>query len=485
MKHLLAISIGPVQEFIAAARRTSDLTAGSELLVEIAKATARTVSRHGVLIFPADALLDGPNKILAELRDGTDPKEIAGEARNAARQALWKAWEDTKRRIAGSYSVNEELGAAQVRSFVEFYSAWTPLEHGYAAARSQVDALLAARKNLRDFEAPPVGWTPADGIYAKSPLDPAFECALTGMPAPRRDVETERDEAERNPLHLKQTEFLDAVSLIKRSRVQPVPSTRDFAQRRITRGYLGSADDDSPPKYPYFAVLVADGDSMGARISAISAQVDHTTFSRRLAAFAGGAKATVGGHDGHLVYAGGDDVLALLPVTTAIPCAADLAEAFARSDLGTLSAGIAVAHHRQPLSISLAQARAAEQQAKTAGRDSLCLAIHTRGGAPLVVTQKWAAWKDFSTWTEAFAGRKLVRGVPYELKQLAGEFDGVPVQDSLLGLEAQRIWDRKQTESGEKPPPFPPGAAMSTAALRQFADVLVSARFMTGERGEK
>ncbi|MDI9601475.1 MAG: type III-B CRISPR-associated protein Cas10/Cmr2, partial [Acidobacteriota bacterium] len=40
MSHLLAISIGPVQDFIAAARKTRDLLNGSELLSTIATAIA-------------------------------------------------------------------------------------------------------------------------------------------------------------------------------------------------------------------------------------------------------------------------------------------------------------------------------------------------------------------------------------------------------------------------------------------------------------
>ena len=45
MSHLLAISVGPVQEFIAAARRTRDLWFGSYLLSEISRAVAKAVER--------------------------------------------------------------------------------------------------------------------------------------------------------------------------------------------------------------------------------------------------------------------------------------------------------------------------------------------------------------------------------------------------------------------------------------------------------
>ncbi|MDW8481325.1 MAG: type III-B CRISPR-associated protein Cas10/Cmr2 [Meiothermus sp.] len=55
MSHLLTISIGPVQDFIAAARRTADLYAGSQILQELSKHAAKHLAAKGAqLIFPAD-----------------------------------------------------------------------------------------------------------------------------------------------------------------------------------------------------------------------------------------------------------------------------------------------------------------------------------------------------------------------------------------------------------------------------------------------
>ncbi len=92
--HLLAIAVGPVQGFIAAARRTRDLWFGSHLLSEISKAAAKSVHDDGGrLVFPApedpaDLERDSPlivaNVILAELREA-DPKTIAAHAKEAAK----------------------------------------------------------------------------------------------------------------------------------------------------------------------------------------------------------------------------------------------------------------------------------------------------------------------------------------------------------------------------------------------------------------
>jgi CRISPR/Cas system CMR-associated protein Cmr5 small subunit len=72
---LLQISIGPVQDFISAARRTRDLWFGSYLLSEISKAAAKAVKNGGGrLIFPN--------------LDGMSPKEIDSEECNVANVIL-------------------------------------------------------------------------------------------------------------------------------------------------------------------------------------------------------------------------------------------------------------------------------------------------------------------------------------------------------------------------------------------------------------
>src|SRR5947208_13739498 len=68
MNYLFQVSIGPVQDFIASARRTRDLSFGSWFLRQLSRAAARQiVEKNGLanLIFPAPlerAVLDPYNK---------------------------------------------------------------------------------------------------------------------------------------------------------------------------------------------------------------------------------------------------------------------------------------------------------------------------------------------------------------------------------------------------------------------------------------
>jgi CRISPR-associated protein Cmr2 len=177
--HLLAASIGPVQEFIAAARRTRDLWFGSHVLSEISKAAAAALTNGGAtLIFPAsgsDLTPDSPanvvNVLIAEVPAAVDARDLA----KAAKESAGERWRDFADKVFDSYRsfIEEDTWNDQIDDVVEFYSAWTPLTHDYRASRAAVMRLLAGRKNLRDFE-------PARGREGvpKSSLDGARESVL-------------------------------------------------------------------------------------------------------------------------------------------------------------------------------------------------------------------------------------------------------------------------------------------------------------------
>lgn len=130
-------------------------------------------------------------------------------------------------------------------------------------------------------------------------------------------------------------------------------------------------------------------------------------------------------HPGRLIYAGGDDVLAMLPVANLLPAMQRLRVAYAGHDpahadgnrqglalkngfamLGstehgwslmrmmghraTASCGAVVAHHQAPLTAVMRELRTAEKRAKgEGGRNAFSLAIIKRSGGALYVTAKW------------------------------------------------------------------------------------------------
>jgi len=531
MSHLLAVSIGPVQEFIAAARRTGDLQGGSKLLVDIARCAAGAVEDGGGrLIFPADTQSDGPNKILAKV--DADPAAHAQTAREAAVKHLAERCSACERQRIPT--LDPDLAKSQIDGFLEFYAAWVPLKDDYKSARERVERLLAGRKALRDFQQPD-----SRPGRPKSPLDPS-----------RDPVMMEPGQLSRPPWRLKKHEGLDAVSLLKRwlGGQTKVPSTSLMAVRSIENLARQNAPDamaeldarareleadlgdlffpertanvledsgltqDSPEFRAaleqienlrrtvlhklgthacpaYYAILVADGDKMGALLSGIPDVDEHRELSKVLGGFAGKVRRTVtNDHSGHLVYCGGDDVVALLPVNQALACARALAGAF-QTDMapyrgkaaiehgtpgGTLSVGIAIVHHLDSLQVSVERARAAESAAKENRRNSLAVALHTRGGAPLTVVDSWmdeGAIAQWDEWIKAFRAG-LSHGFPYELQRLAREWEGTGIGVDRLKAEAERILKRKEGPE-QTLPDFE-----HTRQWKQFADKLVICRFL-------
>ncbi len=152
-----------------------------------------------------------------------------------------------------------------------------------------------------------------------------------------------------------------------------------------------------PPTY--FAQMHLDGDNMGGLFKGSRDQITGTT--EKLTTFATGVQQIVKAHQGELIYAGGDDVLAFLPTETAIECARQLHEAFGKALPGaTLSGGIAVVHYKEDLRFALGQVRAAEKAAKKISRaklspgespkkDALALTICKRSGEHATVVMGW------------------------------------------------------------------------------------------------
>ena len=146
--------------------------------------------------------------------------------------------------------------------------------------------------------------------------------------------------------------------------------------------------------------------------------------SARLSALAAGAVAeVVHQHLGRLVYCGGDDVVALLPLATSLHCSAALERLIRLPEhLGqavTVTAGLAVQHQREPLSRLIHAARKAEKTAKDGGRNRWRIHLVPRSGDELTVELPWQV--------------SGIETIP-ALDELVGKLDG-DGEDSALNLK--------------------------------------------------
>lgn len=547
MSYLFLVTLGPVQEFIAAARRTRDLWFGSWLLSELSHAAAQTVRQAGgELIFP-DALpqetaeANVANKILAVV--SVDPRDLGKQVEGAVQERLEEIWQNALKQITGP--IDQQAALAQIRDLPEVYwaAAELPDEAGYAQARRRVEALLAARKATRDFA--PVTWGAA---VPKSSIDGQRESVIPEDAYPRGVNDPQRQtkiDALYQNYRAGPAERLSGVDLLKRhgqagnatlafasiSDVAVRPLLCRLAQldqqkvRQVWQAYISTLktlagnrldeertgreahwllghydgglliesglnelfDDigagrqagqalaafykavgvDRPD--PYYAILVADGDRMGATIDYQTSIKAHRELSQRQSRFAQTARTIVQQHDGSLIYAGGDDVLAFLPLHTLLQCACELHRRFGEiinppdeqmeltdehGQAPTLSVGIAIVHHLEPLSDALALARAAERAAKEVpGKNALAITLSKRSGADVTVAGTWGTIEQ-RLWRFSLMHRldQLPDGAAFQLRDLAERLqprnaNTAPPAAAVLA-EARRIIGRKQPQQG-------------------------------------
>lgn len=408
---ILHFTLGPVQGFVAAARRTNDLWAGSFLLSWLAgHAMAAVEQAGGSIILPDvtnDPLLASiregpgghgpavgslPNRFKAHVPEGFDPKVCRDAIDASWRRLAGRVWDRFVEPVAEHGRDTRKIWDRQVASFWD--AAWVVGDDpGDGSERTWLDR----RKNWRTHRPPVEGgdhctlmgdWQELSGFVRardKNAQD-AFWAALRGQLSRRRNLLDEQGR-----------ERLCAIALIKRLFLE-------VAEDAI--GWTPSWGDGAAPRWPstadlaqaggapseFYALLLMDGDSVGKLLG------DHpeSDVAAALKAFATGVAAPVTAAGGHLVYAGGDDLLALLPLERALTAAINLRRAYvdafqARNIAATTSAALIFAHFHVPLRQVLREAhRRLDGVAKDAnGRDSLAVCVLSQSG----VLRQWvSAW---------------------------------------------------------------------------------------------
>ena len=184
-------------------------------------------------------------------------------------------------------------------------------------------------------------------------------------------------------------------------------------------------------------------------------------------------------HLGRVIYAGGDDVLAMLPVADLLSAMQRLRFAYSgeapngqadnskglamragfallrgrlmrtMGDRATASAGAVIAHHQAPMSAVLRELRAAEKRAKNeGGRNAFSLSLIKRSGATLQFTANWGepvslllAARDFLA--DPDVSRRAVYNSLDWLKDLPEPDGDGAMLEKLLAYQLARQTQRK------------------------------------------
>jgi CRISPR-associated protein Cmr2 len=564
--YLLLVSLGPVQDFIASARRTRDLHFGSWFLSELSRAAAYEIVRQNKrenlifpypdkveLLTPNNRDLSVANKIIALVEQS--PDVLGPQIQKAVFTRLEKIRDEAYGKVSFQDPRMRPIAHAQVEDLVEVTWAALPFNDGqnYQRTRQQLEALMAARKNTRDFKQT----TPWQAPVPKSSIDGKLESVipeseypdvraldadktqkiadlyehykagpaerLSGVDLLKRNGTTPLGTSFPSTSHMATSPFLERLKLFRNpqqaqvrsawttyiQKVQGVSPTqlelisRRYGNHPILGDYEGSmlledrlvdvlyepGETANKSRHlqtakqalqgfyrvldqqfeqigyasarpgPYYALLQADGDGMGALIDVLAelGEGHHRELSHSLALFAGKVKGVVEQtHRGALVYAGGDDVVALLPLDTVLACASKLSSMF-RSELQkftyaqgeqspSLSVGIALVHHLDALGKARRLAQEAEKRAKgIKGKNALAITMSKRSGEDYSVTGQWGSLDASLNAIMSFYQKGVIpAGTAYELRELIVHLGFLRAEDQKEDSEEKRSLEKEE-----------------------------------------
>ena len=171
-------------------------------------------------------------------------------------------------------------------------------------------------------------------------------------------------------------------------------------------------------------------------------------------------------HHGTMIYSGGDDVLALCPVASALRCVHNLRKAFSglddserdgwrqcggqrkitMGDQASMSGGLAVVHFHEDLRLALETVRDAESRAKQAGRNLLDVVTARRSGA---TTRAICPWPT-TDWLDGLR-KEFARGVSdrwtYRLRTELPALTSCLLPRQALQAEIRRLIDRGESDT--------------------------------------
>lgn len=227
---------------------------------------------------------------------------------------------------------------------------------------------------------------------------------------------------------------------------------------------------DEPDKY--YAIISMDGDNMGKWLSGSMAlhpdkvtKEMHWSISRSLLDYNKMARDIVEKeYLGKLIYAGGDDVFALINIDGLLEAAIKLRKAFPKfeenigsKERSTASMGICIAYYRDPLSRSINKAREMEQRAKNyPGKNAIGISNITSSGQEKTIICSWDQLQDIINLSNIIyenVSKSFTKNLWLEFSRITT--DGVIVQKDLqesfkLGILRRLYRNKKATINKEE-----------------------------------
>ena len=462
--------------------------------------------------------------------DETGVKEAAALAGAAGRNKLAEMAKEAFETYAkAGVRLDRPRFDRQITDILESFAAWAEIRDGnYRQAYENLKMVLAARKNTRNFlQTPPGG----EGI-PKSSLDGKWETVLPekadlnprqlrqfdlspgeqldAIGAVKRQVGTARSftplsrlaaqdwlaalpDAARNELgtlykallrdHYATNVYGDAFKQFPYDAGLVFAETLDGCLKAAkdendesARDHLEQLQKCLQPLWreygrpcPYVVMMMADGDRMGVFVDQAKEADQHTEISRAISNFAAEAPKIAAKNGGQAIYAGGEDLLLVLPLNGAIAAARELALVFKEkiqpvarilqvkaADIPTLRCGVSIVHIQEPFSLIRQYAKEAESFAKgeagtsTQG-NALGLDLRIRAGHRISVRLGFDDDRSFAAlqqWRIAYSEGKLPARLAYDTGEITRRIEAGELPPTVADAEFSLLLLRSRQSGG-------------------------------------
>jgi len=390
-QYLFLFTIGPVQSFIAQARKTQDLYAGSILLFHLIESTMNELERFETnceFIFPNEEIESKPNRFIAKV-ESDNIEKLGNDLKDFA--------ENKFENIAGT--ILNELNEVYPNSFEKSFQKqlkshlqvnWVALlleESRYTDTYKELESYLGAIKNVQDFQqleekgrkcslcgernvlfyrGRKRAYTADHAVSLdKQPSKYIGETeGFCGVCFTKRfaDKSFEKGKYERKFPSTAKIALMDTLNYLDNNLLNEYKKIFGdkfdeelYYKDNLTKSYFDKNNhpleklEEAKAKYnqiyknlkkyelefsKYYAVLMFDGDSMGKWLSGELLQDKtqllnfHKKLTSELGDYAKKVKGIIKEPKGRLVYAGGDDILAFINLNHLFPVIKKLREEF-------------------------------------------------------------------------------------------------------------------------------------------------------------
>lgn len=206
---------------------------------------------------------------------------------------------------------------------------------------------------------------------------------------------------------------------------------------------------DFKPYHKYYAIVHADGDSMGKVVKKLKIKNDFQDFSKKLFEYCTTSHALIQKYGGESIYAGGDDLLFFAPVVsgdeTIFTLCDEISKDFDKSFKGeaTLSFGISIQYYKFPLYEALEKSRNLlfddEKGAKSGDKNNIAFSVTKHSGQTFdAVMHKGdkELYENFKLFSSNIKGGE---GLDNFLGSLHHKLDTYQVILSSIGKEKTRL----------------------------------------------